>query len=123
MKPEPLDLDKLCGLVVSRLKVRDKKRIIKYLLRQHIKSACEFYLRYKNKPELLSEEQNYSYVELWRQFKTQKQFFEYGNQWIFDTEKYNRWLFKLAFKGVIENERNKNKIHTKNFGKEKKNNT
>ena len=72
MKPRPLDLEE-----ISVFKILDKKGLIGYggtlkiskiggwgfidksirkELKQRIKSACEFYLRYKDKPELLMKE-------------------------------------------------------------------
>jgi len=64
-------------------------------IKQRLKSACEFYLRYKDNPELLIKE----HPEL----KCKKL-----EGWIFDfkggviEEDYFEWLFKLAFKGVME---------------------
>lgn len=70
---------------------------------EQIKSACEFYLRYRNDSDLLLEEQNYfsNYWELFERFKYQN----YNFRWEFDNDKYNEWLFKLAFKDVLEEEK------------------
>jgi len=66
-----------------------------------VKSACEFWLRYKDNPELLVKEQNYfsNYWELFERFKYQN----YDFRWEFDNKKYNEWLFRLAFQDVMEN--------------------
>jgi len=61
-------------------------------LKQRLKSACEFYLRYKDKPELLIKE----YPEY------KEELDEEG--WWFSSE-YNNWLFKLAFKDVFKEEK------------------
>ena len=63
---------------------------IEWIIRQHLKSACEFYLRYKDKPHLLIREYP----------KYEKQ----ARKFIDDVEKYNDWLFKLAFGGVLDEE-------------------
>ena len=74
-------------------------------VKQRIKSACEFYQRYENDPDLLYDEQ----PELRREFDNQdfskdfvsivegipirvSSFVSYN-----DMTKYNKWLFKLAF--------------------------
>jgi len=62
---------------------------------ERIKSACEFYLRYKDKPELLVKECS-KYKEDAKQFIFNKKL----NWYLKD--QYNEWLFRLAFKGVLE---------------------
>lgn len=74
-------------------------------LKQRIKSAYEFYLRYKDKPELLIKEHP--------EYKKKVNIFEPTKIYIlghkvkrnefYDLNKFNEWLFKLAFKDVIEN--------------------
>ena len=67
-------------------------------IRQRIKSACEFYLRYKDNPELLIKE----HPELKRKCKRL-------SRWAYESEykphsnmaEYNEWLFKLTFRGVF----------------------
>jgi len=58
-------------------------------IKQRIKSACEFYLRYKDNPELFAEEQFEKF-----EFKILGNFVETKNG---KKIKYNEWLFKLAF--------------------------
>jgi len=63
-----------------------------------ITSACEFYLRYKDRPDLFEKEQknliDYDCRYDWdHTFVILK-----GNRAI----KYKEWLFKLAFKDVLE---------------------
>jgi len=75
-------------------------------LKQRIKSACEFYSRYKDNPELLIQEHPEYENTLTRFLKdlpfavpfNEKMF----NPLYFDYKKYNKWLFKLAFKDVFE---------------------
>jgi len=65
---------------------------------QHIRKACEFYLRYKDNPELLIKE----HPELKRKCKRL-------NRWAYESEykphsnmaEYNEWLFRLVFKEVV----------------------
>jgi len=76
-----------------------------------IKSACMFYLRYMDKPELLIKEHPEYLEELKKkcmpqveeilsciklQVKTDKEVF------VVCYEDYNKWLFKLAFKDVLK---------------------
>jgi len=95
MKPQPLDLEEFRKW---RAKTNpDLTFSISQIefIKQRLKSACEFYLRYKDNPDLLIKE----HPEL----KCKK--FE---GWIFDfkggviEEDYFEWLFKLTFKGVME---------------------
>jgi len=61
--------------------------------------ACKFYLRYKDNPKLLISEHKEYYDEVvgnfFRSFNS-KTLEEY-----YDIDKYNEWLFKLAFKDVL----------------------
>jgi len=67
-----------------------KKTITK--IKQRLKSACEFYLRYKDKPELLNREKKILELKkLLKKLKRQKK------DIIEILDKYNEWLFKLAF--------------------------
>ena len=62
-------------------------------IKQRIRVACEFYLRYKDEPELLFEEKREYRVILAHLFGDDK-----------DTSRYNEWLFKLAFKSVLDDD-------------------
>jgi len=71
---------------------------------QRLKSACEFYLRYKDKPELLKKEQKIEFKlksEIWAK-KRVFNFVRNGKKYI----DYNEWLFKLAFKPMFEGVKN-----------------
>ena len=103
-KPRPLDLEKWerqfnGAWDYDCLKEKRQIFISKKAfddLKQGLKSACEFYLRYKDNPELLIKEHpeykticiemgfTYSYLVEWKK------------------RDFNEWLFKLAFKDVLE---------------------
>ena len=100
-KPKPLDLEELVIEILRKIKVRDKKRFIRYILKQRIKSACEFYLKYRDKPELLTEEHpcyEHDVFDIINECMT----LDLSN--CETMKKYNERLFKLAFKDVLENE-------------------
>jgi len=117
-KPKPLDLEiyeevdgareEIIDLFYSNKKVDEKdiRRVFWHLKKnviEDIKSACEFYLRYKDNPELLLEEYP-EYEEKVKEIEKeayQKEFYmEFVKNYFL--EKYNEWLFKLAFKDVLE---------------------
>jgi len=58
-------------------------------IKQRIKSACEFYLKYENKPTLL-----------WRE---RKELVKKHRKFLSDLDDYNKWLFKLAFSRTQDN--------------------
>jgi len=118
MKSKPLDLDKIINSfeadIQSILYVMNKglpneekenkeqlMKLLKNLLyqyKQRIKSKCEFYLRYKDNPELLIKE-HLEYK------KDVKRFYDSGRKTrhreivgMWSLDEYNLWLFKLAFK-------------------------
>ena len=66
-------------------------------IKQRIKSACEFYLRYKDDPVLLSQERLEEYGDELSPFLT-------SNDSLIIVD-YNEWLFRLAFKSVLEDEK------------------
>jgi len=89
MKPEPLIgkvLDIECGGVEEGFDYED------------VKSACEFYLKYKDSPKLLM-----------RDFPEYKKKVDYFLEGMVITPtaivKYNEWLFKLAFKDVLKGDK------------------
>jgi len=102
MKPKPLDLEELWSKeeTLNRnyngLEVHNLKRELLSKVKQRIKSACEFYLKYKDKPELLFEEKREYRVILAHLFGDDK-----------DTSRYNEWLFKLAFEDVLKEKKEK----------------
>jgi len=102
MKPQPLDLEKIEEEIIDRFnehqphELQEELDLIKEVLKQRIKSACEFYLRYKDKPELLVKEHPEYKKELSSNLLPLEEL-SYWEQLI-----YNEWLFKLAFKDVLE---------------------
>jgi len=105
-KPQPLDLNEKEIMKWIKQDIVVKKDIELYLrgtderivqltinkIKNKIKSACDFYLRYKDNPELLIKEYN-EFSEIVKR-----------NNWDFlesKIDEYNEWLFKLAFKDVI----------------------
>ena len=123
MKNEPLDwmeIEQKIGEIMAKEKfpycnvsVKARQEIMYVLLKklvpfikQRIKSACEFYLRYKDNPILFWKEQE----KYKKQFKK-----KFGNVVIAGEEmrpfndwknQYNKWLFKLAFKSIFEEKEN-----------------
>ena len=67
-------------------------------IKQHIKQACEFYLRYKDKPKLLAKE----YPNIRVSEEAFPYFFKTSFSKIKVKFKYNEWLFKLAFKEILK---------------------
>ena len=87
------------------LEIVDAERIT---IKQRIKSACKFYLRYKDNPELLLKE----YPKYKSEFVIKcltlclpKERIWLKDGTIADKNKYNEWLFKLAFKAVLEGDK------------------
>ncbi len=102
-KPQPLDLEEFKDWIEKKEEeiyekegyiddVYLNEQIIKEI-KQRLKSACEFYLRYEDKPKLLIEEQSFlkKMMEDLEMIKTDPN--------------YNSWLFKLAFKDVLKEEK------------------
>ena len=102
MKPEPLKEKIFTTLQIKSLKpggLGDHHRFLsdEWVRVSDLKSACEFYLRYKDRPDLFEKEQknliDYDCRYDWdHTFVILK-----GNRAI----KYKEWLFKLAFKDVF----------------------
>jgi len=115
MKPEPLDRKE--GYVDS-WQIRDKKDVhpshrTKVFEAKDIKSACDFYWRYKDNLDQLTKEYP-EYTEDALQYKNPslteekieeiKSKSEYWGCFIteYNLDGYNEWLFKLAFKDVFK---------------------
>ena len=102
LKEERPDLDAYfagrkdeCSVMRRTIRTHLKKEIKKY-----IKATCEFYLKYKDKPALFSDEQ---FTIRWGYDRgTGTYIVDLGNEY---TE-YNEWLFKEAFKSVLEEKKN-----------------
>jgi tRNA-dihydrouridine synthase len=84
-----------------------KRRLLilfKNKLKQRIKKACEFYLRYKNNPSLLFN--NVFQFDDLKELRDNRKLAEWSETQLLlrqkmskiDLDKYNEWLFKLAFK-------------------------
>ena len=102
-KPQPFDLEDLKEIIPDdecNPYIRDHYWIPE--IKQRIEEACEFYSRYKDKPELLIKEHpEYEYeVENFVHKKPEHEIIEFTKtDWYYiDKEEYNDWLFKLAFK-------------------------
>jgi len=98
LKPLDLDFGEILKIVEADFGDYRKAYEIEKYIKQRIKAVCEFYLRYKDKPALFSDEQftiDWKYDRL-----TGTYIVELGNRY---TE-YNYWLFKLAFKSVLDEE-------------------
>lgn len=106
MKPKPLDkkdvileMNQFVAFLESRIQDEQKRdeiltaveELVK-TLKQRIKSACDFYLRYKDNPELLIQE----YPEYKEELDSKFLYFKQNNK-ITPSMYYNEWLFKLAF--------------------------
>jgi len=68
-----------------------------------IKSACEFYLKYKDKPLFLVKDWNEKWGDVFN-FIDRFSYWTKRNKKVWKLNKYNEWLFKLAFKPVFEDE-------------------
>jgi len=71
--------------------IYDEKEAVKEI-KQRIKKACEFYLRYKDHPKLLVKEHP----------EYKKEFDKFFTSYYKIFYEYNEWLFKLTFKPVFE---------------------
>lgn len=72
-------------------------------IKQQIKERCEFYLKYKDNPELLIKEHpKYEDEVVGMCFAGWD---DYYRKNLIVTVDYNKWLFKLAFKGVLDEQK------------------
>jgi len=138
MKPQPLDLEPedLHNWYLEATKelnpdsynpnaqkpfselTEEQKFIDKFIcekIKQRIKSACEFYLRYKdNAPLFLMEHKKYIDIIMRSEAKANKMDDYYdiidfvidGKRIYLSSKRYNEWLFKFAFKAVLEGDKN-----------------
>jgi len=93
LKPLDLDFGEILKIIEADFGDFRKAYEIEKYIKQCIRVACEFYLKYKDEPELLFEEKREYRVILAYLFGDEK-----------DTSRYNEWLFKLAFKSVLDEE-------------------
>jgi len=133
MKPKPLDLEEIKRewkkrerlhehrvfyltakgrpATINKLELEEEKL---YLVKQRLKSACEFYLRYKSNPQRFLEDNPEYKTELIENCSALTHLITGGNvvrtiseddySILVVKEKYNEWLFKLAFKGILGDE-------------------
>jgi len=127
MKPEPLNLEELSehlADIVFNFYGHGRgeiKTAFKKVITHRIKSACEFFMQYRNNPEFLYNE----YELLTEEEKAELERFierlsESANSYETDCasvindimDDYNEWLFKLAFADIFrkEKERDKNDV-------------
>ena len=78
---------------------------LKNEIKQRLKSACEFWLKYKDNPVLLCREKP-EYKKEFEPFATAFKSSSFSSQklkWILN--KYNDWLFHLVFKSILEDDK------------------
>ncbi len=116
LKPLDLDFEEILKIVEADFGDYRKAYEIEKYIKRCFRVACEFYLRYKDNPELLMREKSEIYLHL-REICPSYE----GNGgckvdhtvcrfpacvWFswrsVDLRKYNDWLFKLAFKSVLD---------------------
>ena len=92
------------GVMISNLCYLGFKQGVEYI-KQRVKAACGFYERYTDRPECLWEEKR-EYREILREmFVFHKENGEpYFGEDDYGWEIYDKWLFKEAFKCVLEEE-------------------
>lgn len=119
MKEVVLDLEKLREEILNMvdywnedtsLMRNDGVEAIIRKIKQHIKAACKFYLKYKDKPELLGKDYPFFVDKIDEIYKKRIEAEEalgpnYEPSSSF-TEEYNNWLFKEAFKCILEEKEN-----------------
>jgi len=120
-KPKPLDLEDIEKKVLEELpivvgdtytKISEEKRIEQVIkgaikltikeIKQRIKKACEFWLRYRDNPILLWKEK-----PKFRKLIKKESWCDVDGPDLHsdeDMQDYNLWLFKLTFKGVFKEE-------------------
>ena len=116
MSKKPLDLEEnnIKKMVKKDLSIKvfaDVDRAISLTIKeikQRIKKACEFYLKYRNNPNLLYDDFsiNMEYDEpinkLREKIDREYNYLSDMNVFRIFIEKYNEWLLKEAFKPVFE---------------------
>jgi len=119
-KPKPLDLDEFWkenfhnarrfftskGNLKTRIKLKNKWKKEFY---NRIKSACEFYLRYKDNPNDLFINESWARCIQLDEFIQMLEDSTDRNEELTILDEYNEWLFRLAFKGVLRDGNRDNK--------------
>ncbi|RLE69129.1 MAG: hypothetical protein DRJ34_01510 [Thermoprotei archaeon] len=114
---------KIFSRVDYAIEWRDAEELLEEI-KQRIKAACEFYLRYLDNPELLIREHIVFKTAIEKLFNIEGKLrndgtitrdipeeFDYpkiplSKSIYYDYKKYNKWLFKLAFKSIFEEKEN-----------------
>jgi len=99
-KFKPLDLEEIKWILdelADLYNIPEKRILLDFKeIKQRIKEACMFYLKYRNNPFTFFNE----FPEKFELFKK-----ESGTNFMPETHyemlKYNKWLFKLVFKSVF----------------------
>ena len=92
------------GVMFTNLAYQGFKAGIEYI-KERIEAACEFYLRYKDDPLLLVRDWDDSWDT---GFEDVFEFIDEFSYWVgkdkkaWKRKKYNEWLFKLAFRGILK---------------------
>jgi len=90
-----LNFEKILKIIESECGNFRKAYEIEKYIKHRVRAACEFYLRYKDKPALFSDEQ----------FAIDWKYDKLTGTYIVCLEsrhtEYNYWLFKEVFKGVL----------------------
>ena len=119
-KPKSLDLDEFWkenfhnarrfftskGNLKTRIKLKNKWKKEFY---NRIKSACEFYLRYKDNPNDLFINESWARCIQLDEFIQMLEDSTDRNEELTILDEYNEWLFRLAFKGVLRDGNRDNK--------------
>ena len=84
-----IDIDELNEAIINEIK-------------ECIRTACKFYLKYEDKPELLIHDFPKFEAELREKFELRVPHYS----WAYI--EYNEWLFRLVFKDVLEGENDDN---------------
>jgi len=114
---------KIFSRVDYAIEWRDAEELLEEI-KQRIKAACEFYLRYLDNPELLIKEHIEFKTAIEKLFNIEGKLrndgtitrdipeeFDYpkiplSKSIYYDYKKYNKWLFKFTFKSVFKEEEN-----------------
>jgi len=82
---------------------------LKFISLDSLKSSCEFYLRYKDRPDLLMKEHPEYKEEIQKIEEEVRQYvLENVHENLIDifieetSKRYNNWLFELSFMKIIE---------------------
>ena len=102
-------LEKELGFPLDRVAGNINRKLwnnMREWFKERVKSACDFYLRYKDNPELfVKEHPEYKEEEITVGIYSDIEPFPIKIKFLINSPfqpEYKEWLFKLAFKGVME---------------------